>query len=162
MKLMGKFIFVVGLMLIAFSCSKEKKLEKTLYKKDGSWKVTSAEWQQVSQSSTSGQSITTGTSTDAGTFNFEEDGSGSYSLTFGTKTYNQTFNWTVTDEEFSIVKVAQSIDIATLDIVQLAVAFSGTQLDKNTLQLEGSETLQYFSGDLEQSVMTASITLVRQ
>lgn len=154
--------FLPVLMISIQSCSKEKRLEKALYKKDGNWNVKSAEWSQVTQSSSSGQSVVTGSSTDAGTFEFDESGSGSYSITLGTETYAQSFNWTVSEEEFSIVKVSQSYDFSTGEIIQKAVAFSGKQTDKNILEVEGSETLQYFSGDIEQNVMAGTFILERK
>lgn len=162
MKYLNRFFSLVVIGLTLTACSKEKQLERTLYKKDGKWKVQSAEWSQVSQSSSSGQSVVTGTSTDAGTFEFKDDGNGSYDFTLGTETYSQSFDWTVSEENFSIIKVAQSFDFFTGDIVQMAISFSGTRVDKNKLEIEGSETFQYYSGDIDQRVMSGTFTLVRE
>lgn len=39
------------LFAVAFTgCSKEKKLERTLHKKDGEWNISSVTWQKVEQS----------------------------------------------------------------------------------------------------------------
>lgn len=155
-------ILTTGLsLLVLFSCSKEKQLEKTLYKKEGSWNVKSAEWNQVSQSSTTGQSVVTGTSTDAGTFTFDEGGNGTYSFVLGTKTYSESFTWSVSGETFSITKITQAIDFFTGDITQIVISFSGSQIDKNTIEMDGSDTRQYTSGDITQTVMTGSFTLTR-
>jgi len=155
------YILLNLLLLILFfvSCSKEKQLEKTLYKKEGNWNVKSADWSQVLQSSTSGQSVITGSSTDAGTFSFDEDGGGSYDFTLGTETYSESFSWSVSEETFSITKISQSIDFFTGDITQIVISFSGTQVNKTTIEMDGSDTRQYTSGDITQSVMAGSFIL---
>lgn len=150
------------IMALAVSCSKEKQLEKTLYKKDGNWSVKSAEWSQVSQSSSSGQTVVTGSSTDAGTFFFNENNGGSYSLTLGTETYAESFTWSVSDENISVIKTTQSIDFFTGDVIQIVISFSGTQTDKTTIELEGSDTRQYVSGDITQTVMAGSFILEKE
>jgi len=150
--------FLVGIVLLA--CSKDKRIEKVVYKKDGNWKVSTIEWNQILQTQ-NGQSITSGTSTNVGEFTFDESGSGSYNFTIAdSNVYAETFNWAVSDENISIAKVSQSFDFSG-NIKQIAVAFSGTQKSKTELTIEGSETLQGFTGDFTQRVLTAKITLTK-
>lgn len=149
-------------LLFLFSCSKEKQLEKTLYKKDGNWTVKSADWEQISQSTTSGISIITGTSADAGTFSFDENGNGSYNFTLGAITYSESFSWSVSEESFSITKITQSIDFFSGEITQIIIAFSGSRIDKNTIEMSGSDTRQFTSGDITQTVMAGTFTLARE
>lgn len=146
--------------MIVLSCSKDKKIEKSLYKNDGKWTVASCEWNQVLQTQ-NGQSITSGTSSDIGEFTFDDGGNGGYSFTIAdTNEYSQTFNWAVSDESISITKVSQTFDFSG-NIKQTAVAISGTRVSKTEISLEGSETLQGYSGDFTQRVLTAKFTLTK-
>ncbi|MEO5643356.1 MAG: hypothetical protein ABIQ40_07575 [Bacteroidia bacterium] len=149
------------LMLILFStCSKDKQFERALHKKEGTWNIKNVAWQKVVQGS-AGQSINLGTTSNAGTFSFDKDGSGSYSFTVDGSTYSENFNWTVSDEHVSIAKVSQSFDLSG-NFSQLAVAISGTQQSKNTIELAGSQTNQYSSGPVTQQVITGTFLLERK
>ena len=150
-------LFIMAVLLLINACSKEKKLERTLLKKEGEWKITSATWQQVVQD-TSGQSVTTGTTTDAGKFVFDKDGSGRYNFTLDGNPYAQTFYWSVNGEEISITKVSQTSDVSG-NISQLAISFEGTQTGKNSIEIEGSETHQYSSGNISQIIISGTFSL---
>lgn len=138
-------------------CSKEKKLERTLHKKDGEWNISSVTWQKVEQSG-SGQNVTMGTTTNAGKFVFDKDGSGSYNFTVDGDTYSQSFNWSVSEDAISVAKTSQTVDFSG-NFTQLAIAISGEQTGKNKIRLEGSETLQYSSGSITQKVITGTFEL---
>lgn len=153
------FILLTSSFLLT-DCSKDKRVERAVYKKDGNWNINSVTWTKVIQDM-SGQSVTQGITTNAGTFSFDKDGSGSYNFTIDGDTYSQTFTWTVDNEEISIVKVSQLVDLSG-NIDQLAVAISGTQSSKNKIDLDGSETHQYSSGNVTQKVMTGTFTLERK
>jgi hypothetical protein len=157
-------LFSVALLFsfLAESCSKEKKIERTLHKKDGEWTISSVTWQKVLQSG-SGQTVTMGTSTNAGTFTFEKDGSGKYNFTIDGDNYSKSFNWTVSNETFSITAVSQNYDFSTGDVIQTAVAFSGTKNSKKKLIIEGSETYQSTSGSsVTQEVLTGTFELTKE
>ena len=158
MKIILKQILFSGILILMIaSCSKEKKVSRTLTKKDGSWKISQMDWESVSQD-TSGQHINMGSSSDNGTFVFEKDNGGTYSFEAGGNSYNQSFSWSVNEEDISITKISQSFDFSG-SITQLAVAFTGERIDKKTIRLEGSETYQATSGVITQKVLTASIVL---
>lgn len=149
-------LVVVSIVLLS-ACSKDKKIEKVVYKNDGEWKIKSVSWNQIIQTQ-NGQSITNGTSTDIGTFTFNENGSGSYYFTIDTNIYQQSFNWSVSDESISVTKVSQTFDFSG-NIKQIAVAFSGTQNSKTELTIEGSETIQGYTGEVTQRVFTGTFLL---
>lgn len=157
-----KFLTIIFLMsiLVISSCSKDKKIERALHKKEGEWNITTVNWQKVSQSS-SGQSVTLGTTSNAGTFTFEKDGSGKYSFVVDGSSYSQSFDWSVNEEVISITKVSQTVDFSG-NFDQLAVAISGTQSSKNNIELEGSETHQYSSGPITQHVIVGSFSLTKK
>lgn len=157
MKNKSSLLLICFVALLVFSCSKEKKLERTLHKKDGEWTISSVTWQKVVQGS-SGQSVTLGTTTNAGKFVFEKDGSGSYNFTIDGTSYYQTFKWSVNDENISITKVSQTFDFQG-NFTQLAIAFSGVKTGKNSIEIEGSETQQYSSGSTLQEVISGTFTL---
>lgn len=160
----SKFLFTAIIILMSSflltSCSKDKRVERALYKKDGVWNITSVTWTKVIQD-ISGQSVTQGITANAGTFSFNKDGSGSYNFTINSDTYSQTFTWTVSNEDISITKVSQTVDFSG-NFDQLAVAISGTQSSKSKIALDGSETHQYSSGNVTQKVMTGTFSLERK
>ncbi|HET6991769.1 MAG TPA: hypothetical protein VFJ43_10615, partial [Bacteroidia bacterium] len=131
--LLSLTLFILVSSFFLTDCSKDKKIERTLYKKEGTWAVTSVNWEQVQQD-TSGQSIYTGTTASAGTFTFDKDGSGSYNFTVNGTNYSQTFSWSVDNEKISITKVGESFNLSG-NFDQLAVAISGTQSSKTNISL---------------------------
>ena len=152
-------LFLLSFLFLLTNCSKEKKLERSLHKKDGAWTISSVTWEQVIQD-TSGQNIAIGSSANVGTFTFDKDGSGSYSFSINGSSYAQSFNWSVSGDVVSITKVSQTFDFSG-NISQLAIAFSSTQTDKKSMILEGSETHQYVSGSISQSVIAGTFLLTK-
>lgn len=161
MKKSASCLLILIAALVFSGCSKEKRIERTLHKGDGSWSISSVTWQKVEQS-TSGQTVDMGTSSDVGTFTFENDGSGSYNFTIDGDSYSRSFDWVVSDESISITEVIQSVDYLTGDVIQISVAFSGVRDNKNEITLEGSETMQTTSGtSVTQKVISGTFKLKR-
>lgn len=162
MKALVHLTTVLVFTLFAAGCSKDKRIERTLHKKDGEWTITNVTWQKVVQD-TSGQHISTGSTANAGKFSFDKDGSGSYSFTVDGTDYSQSFTWDVNDEKISVTKVSQSVNIFSGSVEQLAVAISGSRNSKTEIHLEGSETHQYVGGSpiISQHVFTGTFSLTR-
>ncbi len=152
-----RLLFLAAIIISASSCSKDKQLERTLYKSDGKWNVTSVTWTKVVQDST-GQSVTMGTSTYCGTFTFNKGGSGSYSFTIGADTYSSPFTWSVKDQKISLTYAYEDI---FGNLSQKAVSFSGTQQGSTTLSLQGSQTEQYINSNISQKVLQGTLRLDR-
>lgn len=153
------FLFLMSSFLFS-SCSKDKRIERALFKKEGQWNITSVTWEKVIVNS-SGSNVSMGTTTNAGIFSFEKDGSGSYEFTIDGSTYSQTFGWSVNEEAIAITRVSQSFDFSG-NFDQLAVAFSGTQSNKTNIVLDGSETHQYSSGSVTETVIAGTFSLTKK
>ena len=95
-------------LLAAASCTKEKRFENNLTKRDGVWNIDNMTWTNTEQG-TSGQTITTGTETNTGTFTFSDNGNLSYNYTFGGTQKTGTFHYAVSEESFSVTALAISI-----------------------------------------------------
>ncbi len=164
MKTLSKItLFLCSIIFLFVSCSKDKTIERHVQKSDGIWNIDLVDWTVVTQSG-SGQSITTGTTNNAGTFTFENDGSGEYSYTVGdTIVRTGTFNWSVDDEKVIITSVSQSFSWSG-SITQKAVAYIGTKPSKTKMTLEGSETEQYSGGssNISQFVLTGTFTMTKK
>lgn len=160
LNLLSLTVIVLACSVLLSNCSKDKKLERALYKKEGVWNISSVTWQKVIVS-TSGQTIALGTTANAGTFTFEKDGSGSYNFTVDGSTYSRTFTWTVNDENISVVRVSTSIDFSG-NVDQLTIAIAGEQKSKNNIELAGTETHVYSSGPTTESVLTGTFSLTKQ
>src|SRR3989344_6649308 len=134
------FISILFISVLITSCSKDKKIEKTLHKKEGEWNITSVTWEKVVQD-TSGQSINFGTTSNAGTFTFDKDGDGNYQYTINGTSRFLAFRWNVHDEKISVTKLSNVFDLSG-NFTQTVISMSGTQTGKNTIVLEGTETIQ--------------------
>jgi hypothetical protein len=146
------------------SCSKTKKTEKTLYKNEGKWAITSVIYTLVLTDETSTEIPFSGTINNPGTFTFNEGGTGSYNFTLDGNVFARDFTWTAEDDEVAIVKVYQNIDFLTGDTQQLSVAFGGERTAKNQLLLSGSETYVETSGSesMESILSISAMTLTKQ
>jgi hypothetical protein len=160
---MKKFLSLAVLavfMVCAPSCSKEKRLERMLYKSDGSWNITTMNYTYISTDENNVSVTVSATAENAGTFRFEEDGDGSYNFTVGGVTHAQSFGWSTSEESFVITKIKQDINFVTFDIEQLVIALSGEKSDRNQITLSGSETIQTTSDtNISQAVLTVNMTL---
>jgi hypothetical protein len=148
---------------LSLSCSKDKTMERHIQKKDGVWNIDNVSWTIVEQTSAPSQMIWSGSDANAGTFTFENDGSGKYFYTVDdTITRAGSFKWTVDDQKANLISASQSFDYNTFSYTQKAVAYTGTQPSKTKLTLEGSETDQYGSGSISQFVITATFTMTKK
>jgi hypothetical protein len=156
-------LFLGSILILSSSCSKDKSIERSIQKNDGVWNIDNVDWQVVQQS-TSGQNITTGSTANAGTFTFENDGTGKYSYTVGdTITRSGSFKWSVDNEKANITYVSQSFSWSG-SITQKTVAYTGSTSSKTKLTLEGSETDQYTGGSsyITQFVLTGTFTMTKK
>lgn len=155
-KLPSLFYFFLAVSFALTSCSKDKRVERALYKKEGSWTISSVSWNTTVQD-TSGQSFNSGTTNNAGAFTFDKDGSaGTYNFTVNGNTYSRSFNWSVNDEIVSITQIEQNIFAG---FSQIAVSMSGEQTGKKSLTMKGSIVEQYFSGSISQKSFTGTFYL---
>jgi hypothetical protein len=148
--------------IIFTNCSKDKRIERNLDKNGGKWNIDQVGWEVVEQSSSGGQTFNSGNTTDAGNFTFDKDGSGSYSYEIDGKKMEGTFDWSVDDQKVTISYVGQSVDYGTGAVNQKVVAYTGTLPSKTELLISGTETSQYTSGSITQSVLTAGFNLTKE
>jgi hypothetical protein len=160
LNLLSLTVLILTCSMLLSSCSKDKKLERALHKKEGVWNISSVTWQKVIVTS-SGQNVALGTTANAGTFTFDKDGSGSYNFTVDGSTYSRNFTWTVSNENIKIVRVSTSIDFSG-NVDQLTIAITGNQESKNNIELAGTETHVYSSGPTTESVLTGTFSLTKQ
>ncbi|MBX9850694.1 MAG: hypothetical protein K2X86_02940 [Cytophagaceae bacterium] len=159
MKPITYFTLVFCFMTILFTgCSKDKMLEKRIRKKEGEWKIESANWTIVYQNM-SGQFVRTGT-TATGSFTFEKNGEGTYSYSIDTLQRTGKFTWDVNSQKLEIIKVGQTIDFLSGTVYQKAVNYIGTETDKGeVIVIEGTETDQEVGSGFNQFALTATFTL---
>lgn len=135
------YLIIIGTILLA-ACSKEKQLEKTITKKDGKWNITSVDWVLedifIKNDSLSEQ-FNIGTATNAGSFTFEDDGSGSYDFTVFNTVFSGIFSWVANDEgNVFLTHVEQTIGPNTT--TQYLVSYTALKVSKNEMEMAGSIT----------------------
>lgn len=99
---LGKFLmigFVVAGTMMAVSCKKEVKIEKNLWKNGGEWDVKSYVITNVSSDPTENY---TDSYSNLGTFTFEKEGKGSFSLTMDGEVQTGTFTYENTDYDITM------------------------------------------------------------
>jgi hypothetical protein len=153
-----------SILLLSISCSKDKTMERHLEKKDGDWNIDLVTWTIVEQSSTAPyQRVLNGSTVNAGTFTFDNGGTGKYSYKVNdTISRSGTFSWSVSSQKASLTSATESINYSTFAVTQKAVAYTGTQPSKTKLILDGSETDQNASASISQFVITANFTLTKR
>lgn len=110
MKNLTKSMLVLSLFVIGLSsCSKEKKIERALIKKDGIWDVTSFHYKWYSYDSLSGESTTS----DHPAFVFHKDGR------FEWENGNITGTWLNTDDEIVITLDQPSMNNSNIYILKI-------------------------------------------
>jgi hypothetical protein len=112
--------------MLTAACSKEKKIEKNLSSKDGTWNVASytvVNYEDDVQ-------VNTLTASNVGTMVFKSDGTGTSSFNYMGLVQNSTFTWTNTEEKLTI---NDNGDIVVFDI---------TKQDKSILEIEGADTYE--------------------
>lgn len=149
------------LFIICSSCSKDKKLEKTITNDSGVWNIDQVDYDIVATLPI--PDISQGTAYNVGTFTFKSSGQGSYeySITTNMTTHelSSSFLWQVEDGDITITQVEQTMDLANLKIKQHVVAMDGEETSPDKISLEGSETLQEFGTAVEQFVLVGNFYL---
>jgi hypothetical protein len=82
------------------SCSKEKKIERSLHRV-GSWEVAELDWTIVTQGVVDSSfmwNALSGSETNAGSFQFDKDGTGNYLITYNEIPKSGNFRWSVSSE----------------------------------------------------------------
>jgi len=177
---MKNIIFLLTLVVLSsllFSCNKEKRLERELFKQEN-YKIESLTWTKTSQVVSADDfpevSITTGTVTNAGLINFFKDDDGYYEFELDNGLQREEdFNWQVEDENtVSIGEGGSSIFDAFTDIVQSSIngedpefdlrseafSFELTKGSGGKHTLEGGGGIQAFS--LDDDLLTEQYTYV--
>lgn len=147
-------------LLIFTGCSKDKMLEKRIHKKEGKWNIVTLHYTLIYQTS-GGQQTKIGTINNAGTFTFDKD-NGTYSYEVEGFTRSGSFTWAVDDQKVNITSVKQSFDLSTSSFKQTSLALSGTEPEKNKLNLDGSEVDQQVGSSVEQFALTGTFILEKQ
>jgi hypothetical protein len=100
MKKINVLLFVIATLAVVTSCSKENRINKNLWKKDGVWKI---EALHVKQTSTNSADNYEETVSNYGTMTFYENGSGKYTFTVQGDTETGTFTYTNTESELELI-----------------------------------------------------------
>ncbi len=97
---MKKLVLLPLLMFaLLISCSKEKKIERNLYRKDGLWEISNIRAELYNSSN---RLLYSESYNNAGTIVFNKDGSGRATELINNRTYMYEFEWTNTDKEIFI------------------------------------------------------------
>lgn len=153
------FTILIAAAFLLPSCSKDKMMEIRIQKKDGEWNIDKVNWTVVYQSD-SGQVVNSGTTVDAGKFTFDKDGTGSYSYKVDTYDRSGSFKWEVNDKKLTITSAQQKLSFGSFpSIDQKVIAYTGSEPEKNSLVLEGSETEQQLTNGISQFVLTGTFYL---
>jgi hypothetical protein len=96
---LGLGLLFVGASLLN-SCSKENKINKNLWKNGGEWNIVTLVSKQTSSNpiNTFNESFS-----NVGTFKFNENGSGSVSVTLDGETQSETFTYMNTEDKLTLV-----------------------------------------------------------
>ncbi|PWH86190.1 hypothetical protein [Brumimicrobium oceani] len=126
---MKKVLFIALASLLFVACSKEKRIEKNLWKKGGEWNIESAQETYKNQEDPS-QNYSE-TYLNYGTLQFDKDGSGSMTFTDGNSAYSEKITYTNTETELTIFDSEGAGTVFDLD------------WERNEITLTTSETYTY-------------------
>lgn len=155
-KYIGSFLMLSAIIL-NLACSKDDPKDENKINHVGEkWNISSVEYNMIDQNlSNPGQSVKTGTASNAGAFYF--DGSkGSFDLTIENVHKEDVFSYTENTGEIDITSVGQAVSGASFS--QNVIAISGDK-SSTTMTLQGTVTKQSMTG---QFVLTATFNLVKQ
>lgn len=160
--------FVAIVVLLFAACSKERKIERSLYKV-GSWKIAELDYRIISQSidpSLSPDSILipnilAGSEFNAGGFVFDKKNKGNYAVTYNGITKTGIIRWEVNEMGSavvfettaftnSIVNTALSLYNGTASIYQEMYSFRFEPTGKQTFTGDGTGVLQIMYGGASQ------------
>ncbi|HRP54339.1 MAG TPA: hypothetical protein PLI97_12645 [Fluviicola sp.] len=103
---MKKILFITLVTLTAFSCSKEKRIEKNLWKGDGEWEIESYSYNAVSTYPDDNYSETY---INCGTLTFNKNNTGIYLFNFYGDTESGIFTYSNTDDTFTWIIDGEAI-----------------------------------------------------
>ena len=155
---MRQLALITMAVIVLAACNKEKQLEKTVTKKDGVWDISTVDWELVKVVGFVSQTVNVGTSTNAGTFTFNESGSGSYDFTVNDTTFIGDFSWTNDEDSIYLNKVSVTFNPITFESEQHVVAYSAAKVGKNELEMTGGDVLNTINS---QSVFAGEFVLTR-
>lgn len=99
MKNLTKFLFVFVVLFIGLaSCSKEKRIERQLVKKDGKWKITSVDYKYYVQNTLQAST----NFSNAGTIEFNKKGSFVMTITLSGSPVTSGGTWTNSKDEITM------------------------------------------------------------
>lgn len=135
------------MMVVGAGCSKEKQIERRL-EKGGTWNIDNITWSKVENGGPV-QNVGTGTETNAGTFTFNKDGTGSYSYKLDGQQKSGTFTWS---NGTSVI----SATVQSGSISQQVIVYTILSQSRTKFEIQGSEVINSTSG---QYVMNATFNL---
>ena len=93
-------ILSITCLFLITACSKEIKVKNQLTSQNGIWKVDTVKWVKVSVNSL--VDVGVGTELNAGQFQFNSNGTGSYDITIDGTLEHKDFTWTTNGSDVSI------------------------------------------------------------
>lgn len=118
-----KIASIALLLLVLFSCSKEKRLNKILYSMDGNWKIANVEFTEYENNVKIGSYKLYV----LGDFHFNEDKTGNFTFVYSNNTTSTDFTWSATADEL------------TLNTPSTVTVFKVTEFKKKLVVLEQVE-----------------------
>lgn len=112
MKTAARFLFVFAVLFIGLaSCSKEKRLERQLVKKDGKWKITSVDYKYYVQN----QLQASANFPNAGTIEFNKKGSFVMTITLSGSPETSGGTWTNSKDEITMTSDGNTTVLKVLE-----------------------------------------------
>jgi len=164
-------ILILLVVVVATGCSKDKRIENSITKKNGKWDVSSVTYtriEQVVSGTNVGQIVTVDkTENNVGTMTFQKDnGEVVFDFTLNGEYRNDIYGFTVNDENI-ILRIKMGLNgifniINNFTIEQQSVSYIGEQTGKNSMTIDGSEVYQRITDtSTVQISMTATYELSR-
>ena len=121
MKKIAKILFLFAILSVALAaCSKEKKIERALIKKDGKWTITSVDYKYYVNNELQASS----NSPNAGTIEFNKKGSFVMTVTLSGSPQNAGGTWTNSEDNITLIANGETTVLKITD---------GPKKDKMTL-----------------------------
>jgi hypothetical protein len=127
--------------ILMVGCSKENRIQKNLWNKGGEWNIKTVTFRQTSTNSIDNYNFTV---TNAGTFVFQESGSGFISTTAAGITEVESFTYSNTDDKLTLI-IDNEADVYNMT------------WEKNEIELSLNESSFSDDGDLVTSTETISL-----
>lgn len=124
---MKKILFVLLTLFVFIGCKKEKKIERNLYKQGGEWNI--ATWEEKSVFDVHSENDYSNVTQNAGTMEFNEDGTGALFLNDGSDAYTGSFTYKNTASTLTIYDEDGEGKIFQLDWEKNEFTISSTDTD---------------------------------